>query len=98
VCSPGATATDTAQALQSHQSRDAMTAHPDPTSLQILMDPRTPIPAACCLIAGPNLRHQPLILLRAYPERTTAPRVESTAGHPEDPTGLPSIQWTPVVE
>ena len=41
-----------------------MTAYPDPTSLQILVSPWTPIPAACCLMVGQNLCHQSLILLR----------------------------------
>ena len=72
--------------MEPHQSCDTMTAHLNPTSLQILVNPWTPVPAARGLITGTNVREEPLILLRAYPERTTAPGVITTAGDREHAT------------
>ncbi len=55
--SPDPAAADTSDSMKSHQSGDAMTAHPDPLGLQILVNPRTAVPASRRLITGTNLRH-----------------------------------------
>src|SRR5262249_20805458 len=92
MCSPGPAAADTAEIMEPHQSRDSMTAHPEPVSLQILVNPRTAVPASRGLIAGTNVRHEPLILLRASARRSPAPRIKATPGHTEqltqDPHGI----------
>src|SRR5262249_16606153 len=83
---------DTADVMEPHQSCDAMTAHSEPLCLQILVNPRTTIPASRGLITGTNVRHESLILPRTDARRASAPRIKGAPGHPEhltqDPHGI----------
>jgi hypothetical protein len=83
---PRSAATQTAESLEPHQPGYPMATHSEPLGSQILMNTWTPIPPARRLIAGPNLREQPLILLRADSDRTPTPRIEPPAGDLEYPT------------
>src|SRR6185503_8625783 len=84
--SPDSAAADTADVMEPHQSRDTMTAHPKPLRLQLLVNPRTAVPASRSLITGPNVRHQALILLCAPTHRAVAPGIEPTPGDVEHST------------
>src|SRR4029077_11626395 len=77
---------DTAEPMQPHEPSYAMAADPKSVGPQVLMNPRTPIATARRLVAGPNMREEPLILLRACTERTTAPGVIAAPGHREHAT------------
>ena len=63
-----------------------MAADLKPVGPQVLMNPGTPIAASRRLVTGPNMREQPLILLRARTERMTAPGVIAAPSHGEHAT------------
>jgi len=86
---PGPASADAPNIMEPHQFGDSMTAHPEPLSLQILVNPRTAVPASRSLITGRNVHHQALVLLCAHTHRALIPGIEPTTGNVEHPTQYP---------